>query len=178
MKKDTLSECGTCRIKKPVRDIKRIKKIITCKSCMGKRRDKHREFLKRDILGIRKRSDLIKEWKEKRKLKEAISKRHAKEMKKIKSSKYKIQDVKRERRFGRKPYKVSSLGLYITRNEKEVLYQILINKSYSSQEANEHIKQMCEKMRELSIKLNKMKREKEEINIIFKEEFAKLIDRS
>ena len=173
-----LKECDICETKERRKNLKRINRIWMCGGCHRKKRNENREFLKRDILGIRKRSDLMKEWKEKRKLKEAIAKRHAKEIKKIKSSKYKIQDAKRERRFGRKPHKVSSLGLYITRNEKEVLYQILINKSYSSQEANEHIKQMCEKMNELSKKLNKMKREKEDINIIFKEEFAKLIDRS
>ena len=149
-----------------------------CRKCNSKKRLQHREFLKREVLGIRKRSDLEKAWREKRKLKEAIAKRRKKELKEIKESKFTIKGYKAVRVFGRRSHKVSALGLYISRNEKEVLYRILIGKGYSSQEANEHIKLVCEKMSELSVKLNKEKRKKGDLNIIFKEEFAKLIERS
>lgn len=173
-----LKECDTCGKKDRQKNLKKINGEWRCISCNSKKRKEHREFLKREICGIRKRNNLRKEWIEKRKLKESISKRHEREMKKIKGSKFSVENYKKLRVYGRRPQKTLSLSLYITRNEKDVLYRILTNKGYSSKEANDHIRLISIKMEELSKKLNKEKRKKEDINIVFKEEFAKLIDRS
>ncbi len=173
-----LKKCDTCPKKDRQKNLKKINGNWFCKKCNIKKRKEHREYLLREICGVRKRSDLEKEWAAKRKLKEEISKRHLREMKEIKSSKFNIKNTKRERIFGRRPHKVSYLSFYITRNEKEVLYSILIKKGYSYQEANNHIKQISKKMSEFSKELNKKERkDKKDISMVFKEEFAKLIDK-
>ncbi len=173
-----LKKCNTCGKEDKQKSLKKINRELRCRTCDSKKRKEHREFLKREVCGIRKISDLKKEWAEKRKLKEAISKRRKKELKEIKESKFDIKGYKAVRVFGRKSNKVANLSLYITRNEKDVLYRILVNKGYSPKEVNNHIKGISVKMIEHSKKLNKEKRKKEDINIVFKEEFAKLIDRS
>ena len=162
MKNDITFECGTCHLEKSKRDIKRINHEIICNFCFKERRKNHREFLKRDILGIRKRKDLVKEWEAKRKLREAI----AKEMPiipKIKGEK--IKKVSRQLHF------------YITKDERKFLFKKYILQGLDYDLIKEKIKRDIEYLSNLIRKLREKDKLEEEINKIFKEEFSKLIIR-
>lgn len=155
MKRDGEFECGTCHKRKPKRDIKKINKELVCKPCLRERRQKHREFLKRDVLGIRKRSDLIKEWEEKRKNQERLPPK-----------------IKGQRRIGRgtrNPY----LGIYLTIVEKQIIYKKYIH--LGSEVARERLNKITNNFNQMIIKYKEDERTDEEISKHFKEEFAKLI---
>ena len=158
--------CDKCRTK--VARFKHLKKVnegYLCGKCIKENRDNHREFLRREILGIRKRSDLLKEWAEKRKAKQEEQER----LRKIYTPSIpKIKSVKSSRP------KISSLGIYITKNEKLVLYKKLVHDGLSSDEANIRIKLLSEEMVKVKEELKNEVKTQEEFNKRFKEEFAKL----
>lgn len=167
MKNDTPFECGTCHIEKPKRDTKKINKKIICNLCIKKRRDKHKEFIKRDILGIRKRKDLLKEWKQKRKEKEEQI------PPKIKGSnieKLRSDIIKRLSRKG----SWYAFG-YLTKVEKLVLYKKYVSQGMNPETASIKIKRDVKYLSEFVEKLRNKKKSDEEIGKKFKEEFAKLI---
>lgn len=156
MNKDKLLECGTCHKKYLSKKIKRIRNEWKCKECIKEWRKENREFLKRKILGIRKKSDLLKEWKEKR---EQIN-----NLPKINGAKVKGTKI------GRK-----QVHLYITSAEKQVLYKKYISEGLDFEMANIKVKETCENVVNL-IELWKNKSfTDEEINRRFREEFAKLL---
>ena len=152
MKNDILFECGTCHIEKPKRDIKRINHQIICKSCIKKARYKHREFLKRDILGIRKRNATPP---------------------KIKGSnieKLSSDIIKRQSRKG--SWYVFG---YLTKVEKLVLYKKYVSQGVNPETANMKIKRDVKYLSEFVEKLRNKKKSDEEIGKKFKEELHKLI---
>jgi len=66
-------------------------------------------------------------------------------------------------------------SMYLNKTEKRVLYQKYISNGFSSEEANEKIKQFIEHLGKLVKRLSKCgKKSKEEINQKFKEEFEKI----
>ncbi len=140
--------------------LKRLNGGSYCTKCCIEKRAEHREFLKRDVLGIRKREDLKKEWAAKRKEK-GIAKTNAP----------KIKGQKIQRR------KTSSLGLFITLDEKKVLFLKYIKKGFDQKEAGNKVKLICKKMSELLEKLRKTKKNEAEINTAFKEKFARMVER-
>ncbi len=166
MKKNNRSNCDKCRAK--VSSPKKLKKVnegYLCSKCIKKNRDKHREFLRRDILGIRKREDIVKEWAEKRKEREKEQER----LRKIYGdAKPQIKSIKKG------GAKISSLSIYITKNEKLVLYKKLVHDGLSSDEANERIKLLSSEMENVRKELKNEVKTQEEFNRRFKEEFAKL----
>ncbi len=109
-----------------------------------------------------KRKDLEKEWAEKRKEKEKL-------MKTLPN--YESPGIKSIRR-GRP--KISSLGIYITRDEKNVLYKKLVGLGFDSKTANERIDNLCEKMRKVVEKLRETVKSEEDLNKRFREEFGKM----
>ncbi len=156
----TCDKCGD-----DVRRFKFLQKINGgrfCKKCVREKRKEHREFLKRDICHIPKRKDLEKEWAEKRKEKEKL-------MKTLPN--YESPGIKSIRR-GRP--KISSLGIYITRDEKNVLYKKLVGLGFDSKTANERIDNLCEKMRKVVEKLRETVKSEEDLNKRFREEFGKM----
>ena len=106
--------------------------------------------------------DLKKEWAEKRKEKEKL-------MKTLPN--YESPGIKSIRR-GRP--KISSLGLFITRDEKNVLYKKLVGLGFDSKTANERIDNLCEKMRKVVEKLRETVKSEEDLNKRFREEFGKM----
>jgi len=163
MRKSPRTNCSKCGSK--VRKFKLLKKIngdFLCKKCVIEKRKLHREFLKRKVMGIRKKTDIMKECKERRE--------REKELRKIVSSKPAIKPIKK---VGRK---ISGLGLYITKIEKQVLWGKLLKKGLTQQEANERIKQLCNKMVKIREKLKMKVKTTEELNKRFKEEFARLCE--
>lgn len=155
MMNDIKFECGTCHKHKPRREIKRINKEIVCNSCKKERRLKHREFLKRDILGIRKRSDLVKEWEEKRKNQPRLPP--------------KIRGQKKTGRGSKNPY----LGIYLTSVEKYIIYKKYAH--LGEDFAKERLHKITEHFNQMITQCKEKERTDEEINKTFKEEFAKLI---
>lgn len=150
-------ECSDCLIEKPKRDITRIKDSWRCKDCQRKRFKEHREYLKRDILGIRKREDLMKEWQEKREQRQLIPK--------IKGQK----DTSRTKKTN------YFKGLWLTKLEKFIIYKKYASLGYDTEAIHkkyEEIKNVFEKMQE---KMKEENKTNEEIGQHFKEQFAKLI---
>ena len=163
IKRRLRNHCDGCGIK--VRRFKVLKKLnggYYCSKCVIKKRKEHREFLKRKVLGIRKRKDIMKECKE-RKEKE-------KNLRKIVSSKPNIKSIKS---IG---IRVSALGIYLTKNEKLVLYKKLIKKGLTGAESNKRIKNLINQMKLVKEKIKETTKTKEELNKRFKEEFAKLVE--
>lgn len=152
MRHDIKIECGTCHIEKPKREIKRIGHESRCKDCERKKRKKHREFLKRDILGIRKRITTNPP--------------------KIKGSnieKLRSDIIKRQSRKG--SWYVFG---YLTKVEKLVLYKKYVSQGMNPETANIKIKRDVKYLLEFVEKLRNKKKLDEEIGKKFKEEFAKL----
>ena len=157
MKNDRILECNTCHLKKARREIKRIGAIWRCKKCISKKRWENREYLKRDVLHIRKRTDLVKEWIEKRNLRQLIPK---------------IQGSKDTSRKNTTNY---YKGLWLTKIEKDIIYKKYSSLGYSPEEIHkkyEEIRSIFEKMQN---KLKEEKKTNEEISNRFKEEFSKLV---
>jgi len=143
-----LKECSICGKEYERKNLKKIRNIFYCSSCYIKKRKEHREFLKRDILEIRKRSDLEKEWKEKRENQPLI----------IKGSKVK---------------KVSAqFHPYLTRDEKKFLYKKYFAQGLNSITINNkisnHIKSSIYILKQENI-------ENKNINENFKEGYLKLV---
>ena len=163
--KNNKVHCDKCGLE--VAKLKYLKKVnegYLCKNCIRENRAKHREFLIRNVLGIRKREDLEKEWAEKRKARQEEQER----LRKIYGDhKPGIKSIKSKGR------KISSLGIYITKNEKLVLYKKLVHSGLSSDEANERIKLLSEEMSRVKEELKQEVKTQEEFNKRFKEDFAK-----
>ena len=150
-------ECFKCHKKDRQKNLKKLNEGLCCSHCQKELRKNHREFLKRNILHIRKREDLMKEWQKKREQRQLIPK--------IKGSK----DTSQIKIIN--PYK----GIWLTSIEKYIIYKKyssmgwdvnLIKKRY--EEIKNQFESMIEKWRE-------EKKTDEDINKKFKEEFAKLI---
>jgi len=150
-------ECFKCHKKDRQKNLKKLNEGLCCSHCQKELRKNHREFLKRNILHIRKREDLMKEWQIKREQRKNISK---------------IKGSKDTSRIPRTNYYA---GLWLTKIEKYIIY-----KKYSTMGwDNEKIKNRYEEIRKIfeerMVKLKEQKKTDEEINKTFKEEFAKLI---
>ncbi len=159
MMNNTKFECGTCRKKKTRREVKIISKIVTCRPCLKERRAKHREYLKRDICGIRKRSDLVKEWAEKRKNQERLNKQLPP----------KIKGQKKKGWGSINPYR----GIYLSSVEKQIIYKKYAH--LGSDFAKERLHKITEHFNQMIAKKKEEGKTTEEINRTFKEEFSKLI---
>lgn len=143
-------ECDICKNKFKKKELKKLNAGLVCSKCASEKRKKHREFLKRDILGIRKRSDLEKEWAKKRK----------ENLPKIKGQK--VKKVSRQ------------LHHYLTKVEKYVLYKKYKALGWDSQTINNKIKQDTEYLKNFVEKMKQQNKSNEEISKKFKEEFARL----
>jgi hypothetical protein len=158
MKNDVLFECGKCHKEKPKREMRRINNILICKDCYKEGKKEHREFLKRQVLGIRKRKDLLEEWKQKRKEREMY------QFPKINNS--------NKKRLGKGS---AYIFCYLTKVEKQFLYKKYTSEGLDPERVKEKIEANIIHLSDLVRKLMKQNKLKEEINRKFKEEFAKLI---
>lgn len=165
-------ECGT-----DVRKFKHLKKCnsgFLCGKCVSKRRLKHREFLKREILGLTKEQ-------EKREIADEKNYNDRERRKKLKARQNKIllssikPTIKSIRREGRP--RLSYLGIYLIKLEKYILYKKLVHSGLDSEEAKIRIDNLSKQMQMVLENLKKIVKTKEELNIRFKEEFAKLLER-
>ncbi len=155
--------CDKCD--KDVRRFKFLKKMNGgrfCKKCASKKRLEHREFLKREVCHIKKRKDMEKEWEKKRKEKE----KWIKLMPKIEKPDIKSVRINK--------VKISSLGLFITKIERFVLYKKLIGKGLDGRTAKERVTKLCNQMELITDKLRNEVKTKEELDKRFREEFGKM----
>ncbi len=162
--------CDKCGEKvRRFKDLKKVNEGFLCGKCIKENRAKHREFLRREVLGIRKRSDLLKEWAEKRKQRkeeqERLRKLYGGAKPQIKSSK---EDK----------LKINTLGLYLTKDERLFLYKKLVQgeNPLSSEEANKRIKNLTEQMKILIEDLRNKVKTPLEFRKRFDEGFARLIE--
>ncbi len=146
-----------------LKDFKKCNSGFFCKKHYAEKMKKHREYLKRDVCGIRTKKQQIKDWEEARKLKASRKKIVLPRLPIIPGSK-----------LNRPSPKISSLGMYLKKEEKQVLYYKYVGQGYSSQNANKKVKESVEFLSCLIKKLRGKKKTEKEINVIFKEEFAKL----
>lgn len=152
-------KCGFCKKTFPKSKIARINKMWRCIFCKRKKRKEHREDLRRNVLGIRKRADISKEVRERREQREKEGNKYLPSIKSIKYRKI-----------------TPALGLYLTKVEWQVLNQKYINNGLSSKEAYRKVKGIREYLMDFTQKLRKEKKSEEELSIRFKEEFAKLCE--
>ncbi len=162
------SKDGCGFISDRLKDFKKCNSGFYCKKHYAEKMKKHREYLKRDVLGIRTRKQQIKDWEEARKLKESRKKIVSPRLPKIPGSK-----------LNRPSPKISPLGMWLTKDERKVLYFKYINQGMDSREANKKLKESVEFLSveflsSLVKKLREKKKTDKQINVIFKEEFAKL----
>lgn len=158
-------QCNRCPKRDSPKNLKKIGREWVCKNCYRKGKKKHREFLKRDILGIRKREDMVKEWAEKRKQREREEKERAKlvQVPKIKGAKKRAYS----KRF----------HLYITSIEKQVLYRKYTSQGLDSITAGKKVKDTITQINTKVKEWYEAKLTDKIINEKFKEEFAQLIMR-
>jgi len=146
------------------------------------KRKEHREFLKRKILGIRKREDLRREGAKKRADRE-VRKQAIKEERERKKNQSKgqlfpmIKNSKRDKDKKRHSGKGSwCIFGYLTKPEKEFLYRKYKEREFSNEEIREKISRDVKHLQAFVNNLKEKKKSKEEINRRFKEEFAKLLE--
>jgi len=150
MKKDKKNKCNKCGKLFSRRKLKKINNGLLCPECIKKKRKKHREFLKREIIGIRKRRRKVSE----------IKKDNPKPV--IKGAKV--------RRVSRK------LHLYLTKQEKQFLYKKHINEGDNQEEALRKVDSCAIRLSKLIKELKEKGKSEEEINRRFKEEFRRLCE--
>lgn len=156
-KKPICSVCGT-EDGKSWKRLKKLKCEYFCRECLKEKKKNHREFLRREVIGIRKKEDIMKEAAERKKLNEKLVKERLPIIKGVKVTKKKI----------------STLGLWLTNNEKLVLYRKYVKKGLNPKEASDKIKGITTHLEELVKQMREKNKSEKEINIRFKEEFAKL----
>ena len=118
-----------------------------CSKCISKKREENREFIKREVLGIRKRSDLVKEWAEKRKL-------------------Y-MSNIPNKDAY--RPY------LSISKVERQILWKKYCQEGLSYDEADWKVKSTMAYLKNLMVDLKAEIKSEEDLGIKFREEFAKLL---
>lgn len=138
-------ECDYCKKKLARKKLKRINSSWICKECKDKERKKHREYLRRKVLNIKKRKP-----------------NGTKNIPKIKGAKPKIKGSKYNH-------------FYLTKDEKIVLYRKYELQGLVKDEIRNKIKADKKYLSSLIDKLKQNKKDNKEINRKFKEEFAKLI---
>jgi len=154
-------KCSKCEKEvKKLKELKKTKDGYFCKKCMKEKRKEHRKFLLRKIIGVRKRRSK-EEIEEDRKRKE----KEKREYKPI------IKGAKERKTYAPR---IGALGLYLTKEEKKVLYYKYIEKGLGQEEANDCIRNNVAFLNNLVEKMKRQNKTKEEINNKFKEEFAKI----
>jgi hypothetical protein len=139
-------KCVICN-KEFDKEIKRINKEWICSKCYIQKKKNHREYLKREVLGIKKRS-LGK-----------IKEQPKPEIKKQKSSE--IKSIK--------------INNYFTITEKQFLFRKYYKKGLSKEEIIIRVNKDKEYLDNFVKDLMKQEKQKEEISKKFREEFSKLI---
>jgi len=152
--------CVECNEEFPKNEIKRINKKWICVFCWRKNRDNKRDHLLHTIGGVRRKEDIIKEAKEKRKrifqrVKRAVLPA--------------IKSIKRK--------KWAPLGISLTLIERQLLFRKYCSNGLSHQDADKKVKERVKFLKDLVQRLREKRKSEEEINKIFKEEFAKLCEK-
>ncbi len=147
-----------------------INRVVKCKSCKQKKKLEKKEFFKRNVLGVRKRVDIIKEWKEKRKIKRSekeVTRQAIKEEREKKETKQipNLLPIKD---------KIKTYS-YLSSEEKRLLYKKYLKQGYDPETSSLKIKKCADYMTKLREELRTKKVPEEEISSRFKEEFAKLL---
>jgi len=161
MRTNQIVKCDYCSKEEIYTKMKRINGNWRCEKCVIRKRKENREHLKRDVLGIRKRSDLEKEWKIKREESEKLRK-----IIESKAPKIKGQKIKRV---------CKQLHFYLTSVEKQFLYRKYQTMGLSNQEMKERIENDSKFLNDLVKELREKNKTEDEISNKFKEEFSKLI---
>jgi hypothetical protein len=143
--------CDICKNLFPIKKLKRINGW-RCLECNKQKRKEKREYLKREVLGIKKRSDLLKEWKEKREFQKRLIKTKD------------LQDIKNKKSNN-----------YFTQIEKQFLFRKYYNQGLEKEEIILKIKQNKEYLNNFVKDLIIKKTNEENLDKKFKEEFSKLI---
>jgi hypothetical protein len=129
MKSKRKTKCDNCgEEQKSFKFLHKLNGGYFCSVCQRKRREEKREFLRREVLGIKKRSDLMKEW--------AI-KRESEPLPQIKPIKTRLKK------------KVSALGLYLTNYEKDERYQSLRKQGLTKEQAKERINNLNKQIKQI-----------------------------
>ena len=160
MNKKHKLNCDKCGEK--VSNLKKLKKVnegYLCIKCRRGNRKNHREFLRRKVIGMRKRRSL-----------EEIKEEQKKLNKIYKSIIPKIESPKTKR------LKINALGLYLSNKERLVLYKQLLKSGSNSKQANERVNNLSNEMSNHLKKLRYEVKSDKELNIRFKEKFAELME--
>lgn len=141
VKKRSCDKCGSeCYHVK----LKRLNDGLICPKCVKENRKKHRDFLRKEIICIRKR----------RTPEEMLA-----DEKKI-FKKQRPKDIPPKIKGSKKPKIISKQAyLYLTKDEKYILYKKLISRDLSGEQASKRIKEISIKMRELAIRLREEERQ-------------------
>jgi len=178
----TKKRCDKCGKEDKRKNLKRIKGGWLCEKCHKEKLEKKRENIKRNVLGITEEQELEEKkiiQKNDKKKYNGNYKEYQRDYAKKKYWKNKKLEVPKIK--GEKPVKEKTIdlmkGLYLRRDEKLFLYKKLIANGLTKLQARERINQNIKNLEQLKTKMIKQNKPEEEISKIFKEEFAKLIDR-
>ena len=180
MNKKSAAGYACCKCKTKVERLKHLKKLNSgffCRKCAKEKRAEHREFLKREVLGLSKEQEEQEKLDERNKYSRDRTKKKRIEREKERQKNPKINIPKIKSIIKSKGKRISSLGIYITKEEKLVLYKKLVQSGLDSKAANDRIKLLSDKMNEFKAKLKEIVKTKEELNERFKMEWGKLMER-
>lgn len=170
-KETTCISCGTLH---RIKSLKKINKKFYCKSCVKQlRKQRRKETIKLSGIkdDLRKLTNKIKnKWTRKHYAKmhpkvKKVAVRGSKPLRKVLWIEPTIKNSKKNKK---------NLSLFLTKEEKQILFRKYIKNGLSYEEADERILGFVKFQKELLIKLKKQNKTEEQINQIFKQEFWKL----
>jgi hypothetical protein len=150
-----LVKCDFCPTKDKLKFLKRIKGKKYCKKCASDLRKRHREETIRRA-GI---ADELRQLKN-RSRRELRAKRNP--------PRPKIIPIK-------KTPKYNKLGLFLSKQERQILYRKFLNEGLTEDKADARVKKVDKEIQKVIMKMRQKKKAEKDIAIRFKEEFEKLI---
>lgn len=164
MPKQVIFNCAKCGIEKRRGKLIKIKEKLYCARC----KNGQSKTLMPKLFGKIPKSYLPPKLKKKKK----------KIVKKIKQIiEPKIRGARDKKKGGLKRGRgAKAIHLYLTKEERLVLYKKFIKQGLSEQVASERVNNICKRMSELVKELRKKIKDKKELNKRFKEEFARICE--
>lgn len=143
--------------------LKRIGRKWKCTPCCRKERAEHRDKLLHEVVGVRRRVDLEKEWAEKRRLREEEKAFNQNNFPVLKGAV--VKDVKKSKQN----------HFYLTKTEKYFIYKKYSHIGVPDKKIKERMDNLVNQLNGIVNKMRSQNVPEEKMKSKFKEEFARMV---